>query len=91
MRRPKQIDSPQAAATDDNGAMTEFVRALVEIAVIDYTSEQLFADDALNGCLRLILAKNARLVQFGGKPWPEGLLMQEARFHLRRLRAAKLN
>lgn len=91
MRRTKQIGSPQGAATDDNAAMTEFVRALAEIAVVDYTSEQLFADDALSGCLQLILAKNEVLDQFGGKPWPEGLLTQEARSHLGRLRAAKLN
>jgi hypothetical protein len=91
MRRTKQVESPPGGATDDNAAMTEFVRTLVELAVTDYSSEQLFADDALNFCLQLVLAKNQGLHYLGGRPWPEGLLAQAARSHLNRLRAAKLN
>jgi hypothetical protein len=91
MRRTTQIDSPLAKVNDDNAAMMDFVRVLVEIAVAEYTAEQLFAEDALNVCLRLVRVKNRGLYEFGGDPWPEGRLAEAARIHLHELRAAKRN
>ena len=74
---------------DDNATMQNFARVLVEIAAADYTAEQLFADDASNDCVRLVLAKNRGLHDFGGAPWPEDSLAQAARSHLNALRAAR--
>lgn len=91
MRRTMQIESPLAKIEDDNAAMKDFVRVLVEIAVAEYTAEQLFAEDALNVCLRLVRAKNRGLHDFGGSPWPEGRLLDAARTHLNEMRAAKRN
>jgi hypothetical protein len=69
--------------------MQEFVRVLVEITIADCSPEQLFAEDVLSDCLRLILAKNRSLPDFGGTSWPEHRLAQMARSHLDALRAAK--
>ncbi|MGC2082674.1 MAG: hypothetical protein WA702_04845 [Bradyrhizobium sp.] len=91
MRRKKQSESPHGGTTDDNAALTEFVRALVELTAAACSSEQLFADDALDGCLRLILAKNQALDHFGRAPWPEGLVVQATRSQLDRLRTARLH
>src|SRR5690242_19888025 len=66
MPRTTLIGSLPGEPIDDTATMQDFVRLLVEIAVADYTAEQLFADAALNDCLRLILAKNRGLHDFGG-------------------------
>jgi len=89
MPRTTLIGPPLVQPTDDNAAMQDFVRVLVDIAAADYTAEQLFADDALHDCLRVVLAKNRGLPDFGGNPWPEACLVQAARSHLNALRVAK--
>jgi len=89
MPRTTLIGSLPGEPIDDTATTQDFVRLLVEIAVADYTAEQLFADAALNDCLRLVLAKNRGLHDFGGTPWPEDGLAQAARSHLCALRAAK--
>jgi hypothetical protein len=86
-----QIESSLANLEDDNATMQDFVRVLVEIAVAEYTAEQLFAEDALGVCLRLVRAKNRGLNDLGGTPWPEGRLAEAVRIHLNELRAAKRN
>ena len=91
MRRMIQIESPLADVEDDNATMQDFVRVLVEIAVAEYTPEQLFAEDAVRVCVQLVRAKNRGLREFGGDPWPEGRLVDAARTHLSELRAAKRN
>ncbi len=89
MPRTTLIGSSPGKSMDDTATMQDFVRVLVDIAIADFATEQLFADDALNVCLRLILAKNRGLLDFGGTPWPEDRLTQMARSHLTELRAAK--
>jgi len=89
MPRTTLIGSLPGKSIEDIATMQDFVRVLVEIVVADYTAEQLFADDALNDCLRLVLAKNRGLHDFGGTPWPEDSLARAARSHLDGLRAAK--
>jgi hypothetical protein len=89
MPRTTLTELTSAKSTDDTATMQEFVRVLVEIAIADRSTEQLFADDALDDCLRLILAKNRGLADFGGTSWPEDRLAQTARSHLDALRAAK--
>ena len=71
--------------------MTDFVGALVEIAVADRSTEQLFADKALTDCLRFVLMKNRSLHDIGGDPWPEASVAEAVRSHLSKLRAAKRN
>jgi hypothetical protein len=89
MPRTTFIGPSPSKPIDDNATMQDFARVLVEIAVADYSAEQLFADNTLNDCLRLILAKNRSLHEFGGTPWPKASLVQAARCHLTALRAAK--
>ena len=89
MPRTTLIGPASAKSADDNATMHDFVRVLVEIATADCSAEQLFADDALHDCLRLIQAKNRGLLDFGGTPWPEDLLTQVARSHFTALRMAK--
>jgi hypothetical protein len=89
MPRTTPIGPSPGRSIDDNATMQDFVRVLIEIAIADYPTEQLFADDALNDCLRLILAKNRALHDFGGTPWPENRLTQATQSHLNALRTAK--
>ena len=89
MPRTTLIGPLPGKSTDDGATMQDFVRVLIEIAIADYSTEQLFADGALSDCLRLVLAKNRGLHDFGGTPWPEDRLAQAARSHLTALRAAK--
>jgi hypothetical protein len=89
MPRTTLIGRSSANSADDNATMHDFIRVLVEIATADCSAEQLFADDALNDCLRLILAKNRGLLDLGGTPWPEDLLTQVARSHFTALRMAQ--
>lgn len=87
MPRTTLTGSLPGKSIDDVATMQDFVRVLVEIAVADYTAEQLFADDALNDCLRLVLGKNLGLYDFGGTPWPEDRLTRAVRSELDALRA----
>lgn len=89
MRRTTPTESSLGNAIDDHAAMKQFVRILIDIIVVDCTTEQLFAEETSKLCMRLILAKNRGLHEFGGDPWPEDDLAQAARSHLRQLRAAK--
>jgi hypothetical protein len=89
MPRKMLIEPLAGRSTDDNATMQDFVRVLIEIAIAEHSAEQLFAGDALNDCLRLVLAKNRGLDDFGGAPWPEDRLTQAARSHFNALRAAK--
>jgi hypothetical protein len=88
MPRPTLIESlPEPAV--DHATMTDFVSTLVEIAVAGRSAEQLFADAALNDCLRFVLMKNRALQDFGIQPWPEASMAEAVRSHFDRLRAAK--
>jgi hypothetical protein len=59
MPRTTPFGSFPAKSIDDLATKDDFVRALIEIAIADRSAEQLFADETLNECLRLILAKTA--------------------------------
>lgn len=82
-------ESPFGEAIDDHATMKHFVRILIDVIVADCTTEQLLSEETSRLCLRLILAKNRGLHEFGGDPWSEDDLARAARFHLNQLRAAK--
>jgi hypothetical protein len=91
MPRNTLIGSSLGQPAADHATMADFVCALVEIAVADHSTEQLFAETALTHCLRFVLKKNRGLDDFGGDPWPEASVAKAVRSHLNKLRVARQN
>lgn len=70
-------------------AISEYVHAVV--GAMTFTVGELFGPYFDEACVKLVLAKNRRLSERGGKPWPEDQLARSVRAYLIQLRHASGN